>query len=174
MFEFISEDNHTIRHKPSGMIFKIILNPVDGEDYDSWNDTYQEFNFKGNYIISLMLNPEDYEPEPMPIGFQRIHAINRKAFMFYRSHVYIEKYEKPEGPWEDDRYLLQQQENGTDWVLVDKENEIVFLWEHKRYNDTQEITTLNDIPPTTDMISVLPRLMREAGDWLVNNHSNKL
>lgn len=174
IFQFTDDEQHTVRHTPSGMVFQILLNPVDGRDYDAWNDTYQEFEFRGNKIISLMVNADEYEPEPMPVGFQKIHAINRKAFKFFKSKVFIESYTRPDGEWETDRYLLQQQENGKDWLLTDKDSLLVILWENKRFNETQKIIPLEDFETTGEPFSLIPKILRAAADWLSENHPNKI
>lgn len=170
-FEFTDKEKTTIKHH-SGMLFQVLINPVDGEDYDAMEDVYQEFDFRGNYIVCLMLNPDDFEPEPMPVGYQKIHAINRKAFGWYRSQVYIPEYVKPEGVWEDDKYLLQHGETDGEWVLTDKENQIVFIWEDREFNETQRITPLDQFK--AEDITSIPTMMRKAGEWLAENHSNKI
>jgi hypothetical protein len=168
-YKFTNEDKTKIEYF-NGMRFEILLNPIDGEDYDAWNDTYQEFEFLGNHIVCLMLNPDEFQPEPEPIGWGKIHAINRKAFQWYRSQVKIERYTQPEGPREDERYLLQEGQE-HDWILTDKENLIVFSWENKKFSETQKITPLDE---SNLSISEIPRIMREAGGWLVNYHRNKI
>lgn len=174
MFEFITDDQHTIRHQPSGMLFEILLNPEDGDDYDAWIDTYQEFEFKGNHIVCLMLNAEDFEPEPEPIGYQKIHAINRKAFKFYKSKVFIESFEMPEGDFETERFLLQKSKDDKGWVLTDKTNEVVVTWQNGNFNETQKITPLNDIEVNNSNLMFFAKMLREAGDWLVTNHNSKI
>lgn len=171
IFEFLDKEQTHIRHF-SGMEFKVLINPIDGEDYDAMEDVYQDFNFRGNYIVCLMLNPDDFEPEPMPVGYQKIHAINRKAFKWFRSKVYIPEYEKPEGVWEDERFLLQEDQQSGTWVLTDKINQIVIVWEDGDFNGTQEIKPLEDF--NMQEFSTIPTMLRQAGEWLAENHASKI
>lgn len=174
MFEFVDDERHTVRHLPSGMLFEILLNPVDGVDYDAWEDVYQEFSFLGNYIISLLVDQEKYEPEPEPVGWGKIHSIARKAFKYYRAHVRIERYERPEGPREEGNYLLTPSEDGTGWVFADKASELVLMWKHGDFNGSQEIVFLGDVPVSGEKIRSIPRLLTSATDWLLLNHPDKL
>lgn len=171
MFEFINKEKNKIKHI-SGMIFEVLINPEDGIDYDSYNDTYQEFEFKKNHIVCKLINPEEFDPEPMPIGYKKIHAINRKAFKFYRAHNYIPEYLGPEGPRETERFLLQEGNFKNTWILTDKENKIVYSWEDQDFNDTQKIIELENLDQ--EQILNLPKILREAADWLHQNHRDKI
>mgnify|MGYP003317337282 CR=1 FL=1 len=57
------------------------------------------------------------------------------------------------------------------WVATDTESLIVVRWQEHRFNDTQQVTMVDesDVEPLT-----IARLMREIGDYLAINHRNKL
>ena len=66
------------------------------------------------------------------------------------------------------KYILQQSTDKGWWVATDKENGIVIKFQEHRFNDTQKVTTLEDIVNPNPL--VLARQMRELSDWLVENH----
>lgn len=66
------------------------------------------------------------------------------------------------------QYILQQSTDKGWWVATDKENGIVIKFQEHRFNDTQKVTTLEDIVNPNPL--VLARQMRELSDWLVENH----
>ena len=74
--------------------------------------------------------------------------------------------------YETDRFKLSQSNDKMGWVLADKDNLIVIKWINKRFNDTQEVVTLDDFDP--EKFQRLARFMREMGDWLVENHPDKV
>lgn len=68
-------------------------------------------------------------------------------------------------------YKLEPSQEQGKWVLTDLTHMVVFRWEDKRYNDTVKITPLNDdILSALDMATV----MRQAGEWLMKNHPDKV
>ena len=71
-----------------------------------------------------------------------------------------------------DRYLIQKSEKENHWICADQYNLIVAIWENGKFNETQEIKTLADFDSTNFM--QLSRFMRELGDWLQENHSDKI
>lgn len=70
------------------------------------------------------------------------------------------------------RYKLQPSETPNKWVCTDTENLIVCVWEDKKFNDTQKMTTLKDFDPANFM--KVARFMREMGDYLRKNHYSKI
>jgi hypothetical protein len=70
------------------------------------------------------------------------------------------------------QYLLQKSSNPSKWVVTDTENKIVITWDHGKFNDTQNVTTLEDFNPALFM--ELTRFLREIADWLVKNHPDKI
>ncbi|MCB0446341.1 MAG: hypothetical protein KDD03_02315 [Gelidibacter sp.] len=70
-----------------------------------------------------------------------------------------------------ENYKLQKSETPNFWVLTDLKNEYVIVFEHKKYNETQKITPLNDENP--DDFMLIARILRQAGEWLVKHHSDK-
>lgn len=75
---------------------------------------------------------------------------------------------------EETRYLLQPSQDGSGWVLTDQLHQIVIIWEDKKFNETQKVTLLQNLTPETVKVETLARIMREAGDWLMEWHQEKL
>ena len=71
------------------------------------------------------------------------------------------------------RYIIQKAKQVADgWVCTDTENGIVCQFKAHRFNDTQKVTFLEDTPQP-DALKIA-RLMREMGDWLSENHRDKV
>ena len=68
-------------------------------------------------------------------------------------------------------YVMQKSETPGWWVLTDTENRIVVRFEEHKFNDTQEVTMLEDCTLTALQAA---RVMRELGDWVVRHHANKV
>lgn len=66
------------------------------------------------------------------------------------------------------RFLLQPSEKPNHWVCTDTENNIVCVWKEHEFNDTQEVTMLDDIP--SDRYAEVAHWMTEMGEWLRENH----
>lgn len=68
------------------------------------------------------------------------------------------------------RYLLQHSQTQPDgWVCTDRENGIVCRFTEHKFNETQKMTFLEDVPNPNPL--AIARLMREMGDWLASNHA---
>ena len=69
------------------------------------------------------------------------------------------------------KYLLQESETPGWWVFTDTENKVVIRFKEHEFNDTQEVTVLEDgdINPLS-----AARIMREMGDWLAAHHIDKV
>lgn len=70
------------------------------------------------------------------------------------------------------RFVLQQSTQQGWWVCTDTENGIVCRFQAHRFNETSKMTFLEDTPQP-DALQIA-RLMREMGDWLGKNHSDKI
>jgi hypothetical protein len=70
------------------------------------------------------------------------------------------------------RYILQPSEKPNHWVCTDQENKIVCVFEDHKFNETQKTEMLEDFNP--DNFMKLARYMREMGDWLRDNHHEKI
>lgn len=70
------------------------------------------------------------------------------------------------------RFILQQSTQPGWWVCADTVNNIVCQFQEHKFNETQEFTFLNE-PEHPDALAIA-RLMREMGDWLGENHCEKL
>lgn len=67
------------------------------------------------------------------------------------------------------RFVLQKSQMKSEhWVCTDTENNIVCVFKEHEFNDTQEVTMLDDIP--TERYADVARWMREMGEWLRENH----
>lgn len=72
-----------------------------------------------------------------------------------------------------ERFILQtSQMKQNHFVCTDTEHNIVCVFENHRFNETQEVTTLEDFDPK-DFMSVAT-YMREMGDWLRENYPDKV
>ena len=58
------------------------------------------------------------------------------------------------------------------WVCTDTENGIVCRFEAHRFNETSNMTFLEDVEQP-DALKIA-RLMRDMGDWLSENHNDIL
>lgn len=69
-------------------------------------------------------------------------------------------------------YIIQpSRENPSVWILTDTENGVCISFEDGRFNETQRVTVLDDVPvPSADELS---RIMRGMGDWAVRHHGDK-
>lgn len=74
-------------------------------------------------------------------------------------------------PVREGRFLLQGSADRKGWVVTDKDYGVVVTFRNHRFNATKKITFLNDIP--TDHL-VVARILREMGDWLGENHKDKI
>lgn len=70
------------------------------------------------------------------------------------------------------RFIIEQSEQPNKWVCTDTLNKIVVIFEHHKFNDTQKVTTLDDFD--TSKYMKLAQYMREMGDWLNENHKDKI
>lgn len=69
-----------------------------------------------------------------------------------------------------ERFILQEGKEPSTWVATDTLNGIVIVFDDHKFNETQKATLLGHV---TDA-SLLAKAMREIGDWLVQNHSDKI
>lgn len=60
------------------------------------------------------------------------------------------------------------------WVLTDKYNEVVVIFEDGRFNETQHISPLNDTFSEKLSAGEIAQIMKEIGEWAVRYHSSKL
>jgi virulence-associated protein VapD len=68
-----------------------------------------------------------------------------------------------------ERFLLQKSTNMADgYVVTDTVNNIVITFKEHQFNNTQNVTFLND-EVNADALQVA-RIMQEIGQWLYDNH----
>jgi hypothetical protein len=149
---------------------KIQVITNDNFEYDKWNDIYDLFYFKKNEIV-LVVTQSDEDLNEVT-DYTPYRQVLKRAWKWYRSKVYIEdnSIELPSIN-EDDNYILQQSKDKGKWVCTDKINGIVVTWREREFNESQEITYINDIEPNVMKIARQQRLL---SDWLVINHREKL
>lgn len=68
-----------------------------------------------------------------------------------------------------DRFLLQKSERRGHYVVTDEVNQITCIFEVGKFDDTQKFTFLNN-----NQCQNLPTILRELGDWLFENHPDKI
>lgn len=69
------------------------------------------------------------------------------------------------------KYLLQESETPGWWVFTDTEHKIVIRFKEHEFNDSQEVTVLEDGETNPH---ILARVMREMGDWIGRHHYDKV
>ncbi len=70
------------------------------------------------------------------------------------------------------RYIIQPSSTQPlGWVLTDTTNGIVVAFEDGRFNETQHVTVLEDIPIPD--AAELARIMRELYQWAARHHGSK-
>ncbi len=70
------------------------------------------------------------------------------------------------------RFIIQDSEKPNHFVVTDQTNGIVIVFEKGNFNGTQKVTELNKINPSDFM--KIARQMREVGEWLHQNHKDKI
>lgn len=70
------------------------------------------------------------------------------------------------------RFILQPSEKPGYWVCTDTVNKIVCVFRNKAFNEDQNVASLEDFNPINLMF--LASLMKQMGDWLRENHYEKL
>ena len=75
-------------------------------------------------------------------------------------------------PVREGRFIIQRsQKQKHGWVATDLDYKVVVTFTEHQFNDTKRVTFLEDAP--TDYL-VRARVMSEIGDWLSENHNEKL
>lgn len=172
-FTFLDETKRHIRHNlVPDMFIQIIIN--DDDDYEVWEDCFELFEFRGNKIIVKWLADED-ELEAIE-DYSHIRSILRRAWKWYKSQVTIEERVPDVAPMETARYRLSfnlsKDASQSRWVLTDKLFYVEINWKQSDFNGSQKIKVL----PGYDTVNDNQRhtLMRQAGEWLMQHHKEKL
>lgn len=68
----------------------------------------------------------------------------------------------------ENRFLLQQSKEQGKWVATDTVNQVVCIFEEKKFNETHKVSFLNEI----NYLSALEiaTILRELSEWLAKNH----
>jgi hypothetical protein len=69
------------------------------------------------------------------------------------------------------RYVIKESETPGWWVATDTENLVVIKFQEHRFNETQQVTLLEE---SNVKAMAIARIMREMGDWLAAHHSEKV
>lgn len=67
------------------------------------------------------------------------------------------------------RFLLQVSERTGYFIVTDTANKMVCMFESGKFNDTKKLTILNK-----NQFPNLATILRELGDWLGENHRDKV
>ena len=66
------------------------------------------------------------------------------------------------------KYILQKSSTRPNgWVLTDRENGIVITFDEGLFNESQNVTPLEDVSHTPQELA---RIMREIGEWVARYH----
>lgn len=71
----------------------------------------------------------------------------------------------------NERFLLQPSQEQGFWVATDTQHGIVIRFHEHEFNDTQQVTPLDDTHPDA---ATLAHHLRELADWLQQEHYDKL
>lgn len=70
------------------------------------------------------------------------------------------------------RYIIQPSSTQPDsWVLADTISGVVVRFEDGRYNDTQQVTILEDRPKPSS--GKWAEIMKDLGEWAARHHGSK-
>lgn len=70
-----------------------------------------------------------------------------------------------------DRFILQPSEKLNHWVCTDTESGVICIFEDHNLNETQEFKLIQDVQPDANSLA---KIAREIGDWLRDNHYDKI
>jgi len=159
-----------LRHNlPPEMLIQIIRN--DDDEYNVYDDLFEVFEFRDNKIVVKWCAEKNIRSQFN--DYNLIRSILRRAWGWYRSQVYIEKKNYLSGATEDDKYKLELLPETTDkWLITDKHNHITIFFEQGSFKVSQRIVNIKETQ--TKKLEMLPRILQELADWLVNNHKDKV
>nr|DAS90993.1 MAG TPA: hypothetical protein [Caudoviricetes sp.] len=73
-----------------------------------------------------------------------------------------------------DRFIVERSRlQPNSWVLTDRENKIVVVFEDGKFNETQRVSPLEDTTSDSLSAGVIAQVMREIGEWARRYHSSK-
>ena len=68
------------------------------------------------------------------------------------------------------KYTLQESEEPGWWIVTDTENMVVLKFQEHKFNDTQQVTMLEECNLSALQFA---RIMREVDDWVAQHHMDK-
>ena len=69
------------------------------------------------------------------------------------------------------KYIIQKSETPGWWVVTDTENLVVVKFQEHKFNETQQVTMLEECNLSALQIA---RVMREMDDWVAAHHIDKV
>jgi hypothetical protein len=173
-FTFDNEAQTIIRHN---LVPYFRIEVIFNDEYACGaSEVFEVFEFRGNKITFRVIWDDDLAMSSMPIeaySVEHISSILRRAWKFYRAHVYIERKKYTPGPMEDENFILQKMSEDPDsWIVTDKKNLLSIVFKNGKFNETQKIVEYNNFD--NDFISRLPSILRSISDWLYENHYDKV
>lgn len=105
-------------------------------------------------------------------AIKRLQSQSEVADFIGESRVILIDARKIENEKSDNtRFLLQESEKENHFVCADILNNTVVVFEKNRFNESQQVTFLNDVELSA---GTLATILREMGDWLAENHKDKI
>jgi hypothetical protein len=146
---------------------------LDGED--AVNAKTGVLDFDGEYDTDYTTTADDLterEKEAVRRAFCERVGVSSFEELSLDMSDYLTEYEGiDEYESEDGRFVLYpSNEKQGHWVCADKFQGIVCVFREHHFNDEQKVSSLFN---STDAWK-LPTYLREMGDWLADNHYNKV
>ena len=131
-----------------------------------------------NYKIEITLSDGDQvnanvEAENQAKAIERLK--NTPKFVKFIGNRTITKIDiKPDKGYNNTtnpkQFVLQPGKEFGYWILADTVNQIVCKFKHGKFNETQEISLLNDVKINPSMELQFAKTLRQMSDWLAENH----
>lgn len=117
---------------------------------------------------SLIKNYFEYKNTPSLDYFLKIAKAVNVTF-YFESNADLDFKKALDFATEEHKFVLQKsKEKASHWVVTYVPANIVIVFEQGKFNETQQVTTLEDFNP--DDYKKITRYLREIGDWLAENH----
>jgi len=72
------------------------------------------------------------------------------------------------------RFIVEKSRmQANSWVLTDRYNDVVVVFEDGRFNETQHVSPLNDTISENLSAGDIAQIMKEIGEWACRYHSSK-
>lgn len=125
---------------------------------------------KSGISPNLIKNYFDFKNEPSLGNFLKIAKAVNVTF-YFESNADLDFKKALDFATEEHKFVLQKsKEKAKHWVVTYVPANIVIAFEEGKFNETQQVTTLEDFNP--ENYKEIARYLREIGDWLAKNHKN--